>query len=101
MAVAEKNKIKYTGFIAQEVEKAANEVGYDFSGVDKPKNEKSLYGLSYSEFVVPLVKGMQEQQKMIEQQQQTIDDLKKQNSDVMNRISELQQQIISLQKNNK
>ena len=28
-----------TGFIAQEVEKAANELGFDFSGVDKPKNE--------------------------------------------------------------
>ncbi len=55
-----------TGFIAQEVEQAAKELGYDFSGVDKPKNENDYYGLRYAEFVVPLVKSIQEQQKMIE-----------------------------------
>ncbi|MEM7038660.1 MAG: hypothetical protein AAF570_16865, partial [Bacteroidota bacterium] len=40
--------------------------GFDFSGVDAPKNEKDHYGLRYSEFVVPLVQGMQEQQAEIE-----------------------------------
>ncbi len=49
-----------TGFIAQEVEKAAKELGFDFSGVDKPKNENDYYGLRYAEFVVPLVKAVQE-----------------------------------------
>jgi hypothetical protein len=49
-----------TGFLAQEVEKAALELGYDFDGVDKPKNEKDLYGLRYAEFTVPLVKAVQE-----------------------------------------
>ncbi|MBC7777389.1 MAG: tail fiber domain-containing protein [Phycisphaerae bacterium] len=49
-----------TGFLAQEVEKAAKEVGYDFDGVDAPKNEKDLYGLRYAEFTVPLVKAVQE-----------------------------------------
>ncbi len=75
----EKAAIVYTGFIAQEVEKTAREVGYDFSGVDAPKNENDFYGLRYAEFVVPLVKGMQEQQEMIntlleqnKQQQQLI-----------------------------
>jgi hypothetical protein len=66
-----KGNMLQTGFIAQEVEKAANELGFDFSGVDKPKNSTDHYGLRYAEFVVPLVKGMQEQQAMIE-------DLKKQ-----------------------
>jgi hypothetical protein len=42
-----------SGFIAQEVEIAANSVGYDFHGVDKPKNNESHYGLRYAEFVVP------------------------------------------------
>jgi hypothetical protein len=32
--------------------------GYDFSGVDV--DETSVYGLRYSEFVVPLVKAVQE-----------------------------------------
>ena len=36
------------------------ELGYDFSGVDAPKNDKDLYGLRYSDFVIPLVKAVQE-----------------------------------------
>jgi len=62
-AIENKEKNVYSGFIAQEVEKAADEVGYDFSGVHKPQNEKSFYGLSYSDFVVPLVKSVQELSK--------------------------------------
>jgi len=62
-----------TGFIAQEVEQAAQEVGYDFHGVDKPKNENSHYGLRYAEFVVPLVKAVQEQQEEIVQQNEKIE----------------------------
>ncbi len=61
-----------TGFIAQEVEAAARELGYDFSGIQTPKNEHDLYGLAYAEFVVPLVKGMQEQQKQIESLEQEL-----------------------------
>lgn len=55
-----KTNIVYSGFIAQDVEAAAQKLGYDFSGVDKPENENSLYGLRYAEFVVPLVKAVQE-----------------------------------------
>jgi trimeric autotransporter adhesin len=58
--------VLYSGFLAQEVEKAARDANYDFSGVDKPKNKNDYYGLRYAEFVVPLVKAMQEQQKIIE-----------------------------------
>jgi len=53
------------GFIAQEVEAAAQELGFDFHGVDKPKHEGSHYGLRYAEFVPPMVKAMQEQQEII------------------------------------
>ena len=66
-----------SGFVAQEVEQAAKEVGYTFSGVDAPKNENDIYGLRYAEFVVPLVKGMQEQQKVISDQQKVIEELMK------------------------
>ena len=65
-------EILQTGFIAQEVELAAKKLGYDFSGVDAPKNDKDNYGLRYSEFVVPLVKAMQEQQTLIQSQQALI-----------------------------
>jgi hypothetical protein len=53
-------KIQFTGFLAQEVEAAAKKINYDFSGVDAPKSNKDLYGLRYSDFVVPLVKAVQE-----------------------------------------
>jgi len=64
-----------SGFIAQEVEEAAQAVGYDFHGVEKPQNEESHYGLRYAEFVVPMVKAMQEQQQMIEEQRALIEAL--------------------------
>ena len=54
------SSILHTGFIAQEVEEAAKKVGFNFDGVDAPKNENDLYGLRYAEFVVPLVKSVQE-----------------------------------------
>ncbi len=74
--IDEKNQIRYSGFIAQEVEEAAKKIDYDFSGVDAPQNEKDIYGLRYAEFTVPMVKAMQElhdkvkaQEMIIEQQQ--------------------------------
>lgn len=54
-----------SGFLAQDVERAANELGYDFSGVDKPDNEKDTYGLRYAAFVVPLVKAVQELEEKV------------------------------------
>jgi hypothetical protein len=93
-ALAEKEKTIYTGFIAQDVEKAAKSLNYDFSGVDAAKNDKDLYGLRYSEFVVPLVKAVQELSKMndvkdsaIQQQNLKIDDLQKQLDDLKNIIN--------------
>ncbi len=83
-------KIKQSGFLAQEVEKAAIMAGYDFSGIKKPKDDSGYYSLSYSEFVVPLVSGMQEQQRVIENQQQDIDELKKLNAVLLNRIEKLE-----------
>jgi hypothetical protein len=55
-------EIRRTGFIAQEVESAAKEAGYNFSGISSPQNDKEYYSLSYESFVVPLVKAVQEQQ---------------------------------------
>ena len=68
----EKESIRYTGFIAQEVEEAARQSQYDFSGVDKPQHDQDLYGIRYAEFVAPLVKAVQEQQKLIETQGEMI-----------------------------
>jgi hypothetical protein len=105
-ALQEKEAITYTGFSAQEVEATAKQLGFNFSGVDAPKNENGVYGLRYADFVVPLVKAVQEQQKTIEQlslqleqiknpvivvkQQQMIDQLMQQNTSLEKRISDLE-----------
>jgi len=78
-----------SGFIAQEVETAAKAVGYEFSGIVKPRNDNDFYSLRYSEFVVPLVKAVQEQQSQIEKQQTQI---KQQQKD----IEELKQMVQKL-----
>lgn len=76
-AEAMKGNQLQTGFIAQEVEKTAKDLGYDFSGVDAPKNEGDFYGLRYAEFTVPLVKAVQELNAQNQQQQQLINELLK------------------------
>lgn len=72
------NQKRYqTGFIAQEVEATAKELGFEhFGGVDAPENEESHYGLRYAEFVVPLVKSVQELSAENEDQKATIETLK-------------------------
>jgi hypothetical protein len=67
-AYDEASSIRRTGFIAQEVEKAAQASGYNFSGIVKPNSPSGHYGLSYELFVVPLVKAVQEQQQIISSQ---------------------------------
>ncbi len=51
-------------------------MNYDFSGVDAAKNDKDLYGLRYSDFVMPLVKAVQELSAKNDDMQQQIDELK-------------------------
>ena len=68
---------KLTGFVAQDVEQAAKELGYDFDGINKPRNETDHYSVSYASFVMPLVKAVQEQQKMIQDMKKEIEELKK------------------------
>jgi trimeric autotransporter adhesin len=63
---------RQTGFIAQDVEAIVKKSGYVFSGVDAPDNENDPYGIRYAEFVVPLVKAVQELTGRLEAQQQQI-----------------------------
>ena len=75
----EKSKKRRVGFIAQEVESLVNKLGIDFDGVEKPENENDFYRLRYSEFVVPLVKAVQEQQTLIQKLTKRIEDLENRN----------------------
>lgn len=68
--------MRFTGLLAQDVEAAAKSVGYDFSGIDKPANEFTPYGIRYAELVVPMIKAMQEMKALIDKQQQEIELLK-------------------------
>ncbi len=58
--IQQAESIRHNGFIAQEVEEAAKDVHYDFSGLKTPDDAKDTYGLGYTDFVVPLVKAVQE-----------------------------------------
>jgi hypothetical protein len=73
--------IRQSGFIAQEVEKAAKETGYDFNGVHVPESKNDNYSLAYAEFVVPLVKSVQE--------------LSRQNDSLKKEIAEIKAMIIA------
>ncbi|OFX27992.1 MAG: hypothetical protein A2X08_15780, partial [Bacteroidetes bacterium GWA2_32_17] len=69
--------IIHSGFIAQEVDSAAQACGFVSSIVHTPADSITTpYALSYAEFVVPLVKAVQEQQKMIDslKQRQNVTD---------------------------
>ncbi len=72
--------IRQSGFIAQEVEAAMRASGYDFNGLHRPENQDDYYTVAYSQFVVPLVKAVQEQQEIIKAQQTELDALKAQNT---------------------
>ena len=79
------------GLIAQEVEPLfPNLVGEDYTGYKT---------LSYNGFIIPLLKGFQEQQSIIESQSTEIDDLKstiqtqqQQIQDLINRITAIENQ---------
>lgn len=79
-----------SGFMAQEVEQAAKELGYEFNGVDAPKNEKDYYGLRYSQFVVPLVKAVQELNEKLDQKQAENDQLRAMLLELDKRIDKLE-----------
>jgi trimeric autotransporter adhesin len=67
---------RFTGFLAQDVEKAAAEINFTFSGIDKPDDANGYYSLRYAEFTVPLVKAVQQQQALIEQLIKQVQELK-------------------------
>ena len=86
----------HTGFLAQDVEKIATQMGYHFDGVRVPANDKDHYSLAYSQFIMPLVKAVQEQQTTIEQQQSTIDQQKIINIQLQEAIKKLEEKMEQL-----
>jgi hypothetical protein len=85
--LAKEQKV-YTGFIAQEVEAAAESLNYTFSGVDEPKNENDYYGLRYAMFTVPLVKAVQELTAQNTFLNDVVSALKSENADLKAQLTE-------------
>jgi hypothetical protein len=98
-AADEASRMIHSGFIAQEVEAAANKLHYNFSGVDKPKTADGLYGLRYSDFVVPLVKAVQELSKMNEDKDAKIETQDKKIAAQDKKIDALMTMVQTLQQN--
>lgn len=73
---------RFIGFLAQDVEQAARECGFEFPGIDVPENEREVYSLRYVDFIMPMVKSIQEQQMII-------DTLKNQNQELKSKIDKL------------
>ena len=83
LAEGQRNK-RYSGLIAQDVEDILKEIDTEFSGIVPPQNEKDFYSIRYGEFVVPLIKAVQEQEEKIE-------DLQRENENLRLRIERLEQ----------
>lgn len=78
----------FNGFIAQEVELATKQAGINFTGLDIPKDpSKELYQLRYGDFVLPLIKSVQE--LSIEN-----DELRKENEKIKARLDKLEKLLI-------
>jgi trimeric autotransporter adhesin len=87
--------IRQSGFIAQEVEVAAAAVGYDFNGLHKPETKDDNYSLAYSQFVVPLVKAVQELSAQNTSLKQAIDEQAKTNETLKNEMAALKALVIA------
>ena len=76
-----KDEREHQGLIAQQVAETVEKHGIDkntFGGLDIQKTEKydDFYGMSYDQFVAPLIKAIQEQQTQIDALQSEINLLK-------------------------
>ncbi len=83
-------KISQTGFLAQEVEAAAIESGYDFNGVRAPHGNAKLYSIQYAAFVVPLVKAVQELANQNDELLKQVYEQKKQYEALVKRVEKLE-----------
>jgi hypothetical protein len=62
--ISDNTKTRYDGFIAQDIEKIMNDLGVPFSALKK--SDDGTLSLAYSDFVIPIVNGMIDQNKIIE-----------------------------------
>lgn len=73
--IADKTHVRHDGFIAQDVEQVMKDLGVPFSGLKK--SDDGTYSLAYSDFVMPLVNAVKEQQTKIERLEKQVEALMK------------------------
>jgi hypothetical protein len=79
--IEDKNKHRRDGLIAQDVQKALQELGVDFSGLVVDDDPQKTLNLAYGDFVLPLINAVQE--------------LNKQNEELIKRVKELENKMVS------
>ncbi|OFX35717.1 MAG: hypothetical protein A2X08_12075 [Bacteroidetes bacterium GWA2_32_17] len=90
---SEIEKIRFIGFLAQDVEKAAKENGFEFPGIDIPKNDKEVYSLRYVDFIMPMVKAVQELNEKISVLEEKNNQLRSDNTILKNDNTQLKTEI--------
>ncbi len=91
--------IRFSGFIAQEVDSLLKSLGKQFSGLYTPDEiggDSLSYSISYEAFVVPLVKAIQEQQEILRNQEQQIASQQQRIKELKERIAQRQRQLEQL-----
>ncbi|MEJ5287325.1 MAG: tail fiber domain-containing protein [Bacteroidota bacterium] len=88
---------RWIGLIAQDVEQAMKETGFEFPGLHRPQNDKDVYTLDYGDLVMPLIKSVQEQQMEIEQLRQENSKLREENAKLRQTAAKHEAQINQLQ----
>jgi hypothetical protein len=100
MITAEKHSKKIeTGLLAQDVEKAMKETGYDnFSGLITPEVNGGRYALGYGAFTVPLIGAVKELKK---EKDEEIAELKEKNLELEQRLIALEKMLINQDESNR
>jgi hypothetical protein len=102
---SESTNIRHTGFLAQDVEKICRQLGFDFDGLDIPKDAATQnYGVAYSQFVMPLVQAVKEldaKNKELDAKNIALETILKTNRSEIDRIKAELAEIKALLKTNK
>ncbi|GAB3517092.1 tail fiber domain-containing protein [Emticicia fontis] len=97
--IADGNKVRYDGFIAQDIEKVMKDLNLPFSGLKKSDN--GTYSLAYSDFVMPLVNAVKELNDTNKNQQAQIDNLTKKNEMLAASIEEIKARLLQMENDTK
>ena len=96
--ISDKTKVRHDGFIAQDVEAILKDLNLHFSGLKKSSD--GMYSLAYSDFVMPLVNAVKEQQSIISELVQKNETYESQIQNLSNNNDSYESQILKLSSKN-